>query len=63
MRACRTSKKRKACILEQTDFIYIDLDCNYVSITAVENGVEGTHEEEKFSGTEKISGAKSKNKE
>ena len=64
MRACQTSEKRKACVLEQTDFIYIDLDLNYAGFrtTAVENGVEVTHEEKKFSGTEKISRAKNKNK-
>ncbi len=45
MRACQTSKKRKASVLEQKDLIYIDLDCNYAGFrtTAVENGVEVTH--------------------
>ena len=64
MRACQTSKKRKACVLEQTDIIYIDLDGNYAGFrtTAVENGVEGTQEEKKFSEAEKISRAKSKNR-
>ena len=65
MRACQTSKKRKACILKQTDFIYIDLDCNYAGIgtTEVENGVKVTHEEKKFSGTEKTRELKVKTKD
>ena len=64
MRACQTTEKRKACVLEQTDNIYIDLDRNCAGFrtTAVENGVEGTQEEKKFSGAEKISRAKSENK-
>ena len=64
MRACQTTEKRKASVLEQTDFIYLDLDRNYAGFrtTAVENGVEGTQEEKKFSEAEKISRAKSKNR-
>ena len=44
--------------------MYIELDCNQARIrtTAVENGVEVTYEEKKFSGTEKISRAKNKHK-
>ncbi len=62
MLACQTSKKRNACILEQTDFIYLDRNYAGIRTAAVENGVEVTHEEKKFSGTEKISRAKNKNK-
>ena len=64
MRACQTSKKRKASVLEQTDFIYIDLGRTHAGAgtTAVENGVEVTHKEKKFSENEKISRAKSKNR-
>lgn len=64
MRACQTSKKRKATVLEQRNPIYIDLDSNCAGFrtTAVENGVEVTHEEKKFSENEKTSRAKSKNR-
>ena len=64
MRGCQTSKNRKSTVLEQRSLIYIDLDSNGAGFrtTAVENGVEVTHEEKKFSGTEKISRAKNKNK-
>ena len=64
MRGCQTSKNRKSTVLEQRNLIYIDLDSNGAGFrtTAVENGVEVTHEEKKFSGTEKISRAKNKNK-
>ncbi len=64
MHACQTLRTWNASSIEQTDFIYLDLDCNYAGFrtTAVENGVEITHEEKKFSGTEKISRAKNKNK-
>ena len=55
---------RKSSPLEQTVFIYIDLGRTHAGagITPVENGVEVTHEEKKFSESEKISRAKSKNR-
>ena len=55
MRGCQTSKNRKSTVLEQRNLIYIDLDSNGAGFrtTAVENGVEVTHEEKKFSGNEK----------
>jgi hypothetical protein len=55
---------RKSSPFEQTVFIYIDLGRTHAGagITPVENGVEVTHEEKKFSESEKISRAKSKNR-
>ena len=55
---------RKSSPLEQTVFIYIHLDRNYAGFrtTTVENGVEVTHEEKKFSENDKTSRAKSKNR-
>ena len=55
---------RKSSPFEQTVFIYIDLGRTHAGAgtTAVENGVEVTHEEKKFSENDKTSRAKSKNR-